>query len=139
MKDTAIPLRSGHTITFSKRRYGTVVLVNGTLWCSVEMFVRHLFNFAIETDHVEGLRWLTSLVPDDGTCTCGRPLPRSRCEDCGVLVACIRCLYRHRRRRLCGLLREHANRSRAMGRHEVVTRASAIRAYLRELERMGHQ
>jgi hypothetical protein len=141
MTMTTIHLRSGHVLEFQQRRYGVVVLLDGAVWCSPDMLVRYLLHHAIEHDDLDALRELYTLLPENGRCSCGRRLPRFRCEDCGVFVGCDACLARHRGS-LCQGLREHAEWSRRIaGREHVepIDCASAIRAFLPTLERMGHQ
>ena len=117
MKKTTLlkhTLRSGNTLELQQRRYGKVWLLNGAILCGEQMFSHHYINCLIDNGDVEGIREIAAMLDLDRTlCAgCHRPRPRTRCPDCGILVACAWCLARHRVTRLCGQMREYAEFNR---------------------------
>jgi hypothetical protein len=112
---TTIHLKSGHTLTFERRRYGTVILLNGTLWCGLERFLLEMIE--VHAERGESVNELLAElgIPDDGTCVlCDRPVLRTRCPVCDCVDRCAACARSHDHGSLCRLTREAADIHRQM-------------------------
>lgn len=145
VKNGIITLKNGDTIEFSKRRYGTVVVINGSTLMSRDAFAWGLTEAAFEHGGYEGVERVWDLLGLNSTGRCplcdgNRDGPPAPCPHCSI-GRCPRCAAVHDDSPLCRETRFYAETHRLFRNGETLNdddtffaRKHLVFEYLRQRE-----